>query len=80
MAEDTLLTDEQLAKIDTAFNPVNFYFTEYGINFMFNKSSVIEGLGAASGIYEYTLEWPFTYPLGLIESPEALFVTETTTA
>ncbi len=76
---DAPLTDEQLAKIDTVFDPVNFYFTDNGISFVFNKSSVISGLGASSGIYEYLLDWSWAYPLGLISSPEEMF-TEATTA
>lgn len=76
---DAPLTDEQLAKIDTAFDPVNFYFTNYGIYFMFNYGSVLEGFGASSGIYEYCLEWAWANSLGLVASPEDM-VNETTTA
>lgn len=76
---DAPLTDEQVAKIDEAFDPVNFYFAENGIIFMFNKSSVISGLGATSGIYEYFLDQSWASSLGLISSPEEMF-TEATTA
>lgn len=76
---DAPLTDEQLAELDSAFDPVNFWFSDSGITFVFNKSSVISGLGATSGIYEYLLDWSWAYPLGLISSPEELF-TEATTA
>lgn len=76
---DAPLTDEQIAKIDTAFDPINFYFADNGIVFMFNKSSVISGLGVSSGIYEYLLDQSWAYSLGLVSSPEEMF-TEATTA
>lgn len=72
------LTEEQLAKFDTAFDPLNYYITDTSIVFMFDKSSIVEGLGANAGIYEFTLNWSSASAFDLLANPEEIFTEEET--
>lgn len=78
LTEDAL-TDEQLAKFETAFDPINFYITDTSLVFMFDKSSVVAGLGANAGIYEIALNWSSVSAFDLISNPEELFLKEEST-
>lgn len=51
-----VLTDEQVAKIDDVFDPVEgYYITDSGITFFFNKGQVDP---SQYGIFECTFLWP----------------------
>lgn len=77
---DKPLTDEQLSNFDSAFDPVNIYFTTASVTFVVNKSSVIKGIGAGAGVYEYSVDWNTAPSYGLVALPDELFPEETTAA
>ncbi len=77
---ETELTDEHLNRITEKFDPISFWLDGTGINFVYNKTAIIPGLGATAGVFEIPVDWSVAGSIGLAPSPDYIFVQETTAA
>ena len=76
---ETELTEEHLNNIAEKFVPISFWLDGTGINFVYNKTSIIPGLGATAGVCEIFIDWSIAGTLGLAFSPDYIYVQETVT-
>lgn len=77
---ETELTEEHLNNIAEKFDPISFWLDGTGINFVYNKTALVPGLGATAGVYEIPVDWSTAGSIGLAPSPDYIFVQETTAA
>lgn len=75
---ETETSEEHLNNIAEKFDPISFWLDGTGINFVYNKTAIIPGLGATAGVYEIFVDWSIAGTLGLAFSPDYIFVEETT--